>query len=95
MARGPTQLEERKSILEEGKGMIKNMSVVKLVAIFLGSGDPIPRSSWIWIGYSFSKNSFFFLLHVSKFYASLKIQLKSHVHTLSSTNNLSTKLFQH
>lgn len=40
--RGPTQLEERKSILEEGKSIIKNMSVVKHVVIFLGSVDPVP-----------------------------------------------------
>lgn len=39
--RGPTQLEEGKGTHEEGKSMIKGMSVVENVVLFLGSGDPI------------------------------------------------------
>lgn len=75
--------------------MIKGMSVVKHVVLFLVSGDTILALLGYGLAVPFSKNGFSVLLHVSKFCASLKVQFKSHLHNLSFTNNLFTELFQH
>ena len=92
--RGPTQLEEGKCTLEEGESVVKGTSVVKHAVLSLGSGDPIPALLY-GLAVPFSKNGFSFLLNVSKFYATLKVQFKSHLHNLSITNKLFIGLLQH
>lgn len=88
------QLEGGNGIFEDGQSMIKGVSVVKSV-IFLGSGGPIPTLLAYGLAVPFSKNDISFLLHVSKFYAALKVQFKSHLFNLSSMNNFFSELFQH
>ena len=92
--RGPTQLEEGKCTLEEGESVVKGTSVVKHTVLSLGSGDPIPALLY-GLAVPFSKNGFSFLLNVSKFYAALKVQFKSHLYNLSITNKLFIGLLQH
>lgn len=89
------QLEEGNGISEEGRSMIKGMSVVKYVVIFLGSGGPKPTLLGYGLAVPFSKNDISFLLHVSECYAPLKVQFKSHLFNLSSMNNFFSELFQH
>ena len=93
--KGPTQLEEGKCTLEEGETMVKGTSVVKHAVLSLGSGNPIPALLGYGLAVPFSKNGFSFLLYVSKFYATLKVRFKSHLHNLSITNNLFIGLLQH
>lgn len=75
--------------------MTKDMSVVRHVVIFLGSGNSIPTLLGYGLPAPFSKKGFSFLLHVSKFYTSLKVGFKSHLLVPSPMNSLFTELFQH
>lgn len=75
-------LEEGKDIFEAGQSVNKDMSVVKHVVILLGSGDSISTLPGYGLAVPFSKNSISFLLQVSNFYTSLKVQFNSHLLTL-------------